>query len=324
MNGASRLLVSVLFGASAASSLAQSTAEVPSQKLAPVDSLGLDNAQESQLRQALASHDYVSAEKVLLAAIGPAPHTPTIARQLAFAGSVYFLNRDYLNAAVAWKKSDAITPLEPSLQFSLAMSYVQIGHRDWAQRALEALAAKDAANALYPYWLGRLDYDGHEYNSAMRHFQQAIALDPSMARAYDNLGLCYYYENQNQLAIENYEKAIKLDRADGHPSAWPFLNLAIVQQFLNHRTEAETNLREAIRLDPNLAPAYFQLGTVLEDDKKYPEAVEELKKASTLDASYAEPHMALARIYHRLGKKSEADEEVKTYLKLHPHSTPQR
>ncbi len=124
----------------------------------------------------------------------------------------------------------------------------------------ESLAVLDGKNAIYPYWLGRLDYDGHEYNRAIRDFQQAIALDPRMARAYDNLGLCYYYQNQNDLAVQNYEKAIELDRGSAHPSAWPYLNLAITQQFLNRLADAEKNLREAIRLDPGFCQGAFSVG----------------------------------------------------------------
>ena len=69
------------------------------------------------------------------------------------------------------------------------MVYVHVGHPEWARAALESLAAENPKDALYPYWLGRLDYDGHEYDGAIRHFQRAIELDPRMARAYDNLGL---------------------------------------------------------------------------------------------------------------------------------------
>jgi Flp pilus assembly protein TadD len=302
--------------------IAQTVTEEPAPVPSSIASLGLSAEQQTQLQRTIDAHDYIAAEKLLLAEIDREPKSPRAARLLDFAGSVYFLNHDYTNAAIAWKKSEAIAPLEPRLQFSLAMAYIQMSHPEWARKVLEGLAAQNPKEALYPYWLGRLDYDGHEYNGAIRHFQKAIELAPTMSRAYDNLGLCYYYQNQNDLAVQNYRKAIELDRKSEHPSAWPYLNLAITLQFQNDLAGAESNLREALRLDPGFAQAHFQLGLVLEDLGRLEEAARELREAAQLNASYAEPHMALARIYRKLGQESSAREETQTYLRLHPHSTP--
>ena len=62
------------------------------------------------------------------------------------------------------------------------------------------------------------------------------------------------------------KRQFELDRESAHPSPWPYLNLAITLQFLNRFAEAEENLREAIRFDPDFAQAHFQLGLVLEHD----------------------------------------------------------
>ncbi len=297
------------------------TAEEPVPPAPMLDSLQLPPVTIRDLEHSLAQHDYVAAEKLLLPEIERDPHSPRTARLLALVGTVYFRNQDYLNAAVAWKKSATITPLDPRLQFLLAMAYVRISHPDWAIPLLQSLAAADPKAALYPYWLGRLDYDAHRYEDAIRHFQHSIELDPSMSRAYDNLGLCYFYENKNDLAIANYQKAIDLDRASGPQSPWPYLNLAIAQQFLNRPADAEHNLREALRLDPALAKAHFQLGTLLDDLQKPEEALTELREAARLDPSYPEPHMAMARLLHRLGREPQAREEIQIYLRLRPHGS---
>lgn len=298
------------------------TAGDPAPPASPIASLQLTPEMATSLQNAVDGHDYITAEKLLLPEIDRDAHSVRGARLLAYIGTIYFLDHDYVNAAVAWKKSESITPLQPDLRFSQAMVYVHVGRPQWARTSLELLATENPQDALYPYWLGRLDYDGHEYKGAIRHFQRAIELDPHMARAYDNLGLCYFYQNQNELAVSSYEKAIALNREAGRPSAWPHVNLAITLQFLNQLAQAETNLREAIRLDPGFAKAHFQLGTVLEDLHHPKDALGELKEAARLEPAYPEPHMALARIYHKLGDEPAAREEVKTYLRLRPHSTP--
>jgi tetratricopeptide (TPR) repeat protein len=295
---------------------AQSTNETPPPAAASPSSLDLAPEKVSHLKTAVAAHEYVAAEKVLINEIEPDPHSPRAARLLAYLGSIYFLNHDYLNAAVAWKKSDAITPLGPDLQFSLAMAYIKISHPEWARTVIVSLSTKDTRNALYPYWLGRLDYDAHHYDEAIRHLQQAITLDPAMARAYDNLGLCYFYRNENALALDNFNRAIALEHTAEHPSAWPYLNRAVTHQFMGHTQEAEADLGEALRLDPQLAEAHYRLGNLLQERGQLDAAVQEQSEAARLDEKYAEPHAALAHIYNQLGRKAAAQDEVNTYLRL--------
>jgi tetratricopeptide (TPR) repeat protein len=300
----------------AGAAVAQSASDPPAPVTAPPSSLDLTSEKVSHLQADVTRHDYVAAEELLLKEIEPEPRSARAAPLLAYLGSIYFLNHDYLNAAIALKKSDAITPLPSGPQFSLAMAYIRISHRDWARPVLESLSAHDSKNALYPYWLGRLDYDAQHYPEAIRRFEQAIKLDPAMARTYDSLGLCYFYQNQTEPAIKNFKTAIELDRTAPHPSPWPYINLAATVEFLGRPQEAEANLRQAVRLDPKLAAAHYQLGKVLEHLDRLQAAVPEMQEAIHLDDNYAEPHVALAQIYNHLGQRDAADEEVKIYLRL--------
>jgi tetratricopeptide (TPR) repeat protein len=304
---------------SAACALASLQAAQPAQPYSQVDALGLRAATASQLKHALETHDYVAAEKSLMGEISRDPHSPQAARLLQFLGGVYFLDHDAVGASVAWNKARAIAPLPPTLAFSLAMAYIRVGHSDWARKELETLAGEDSTNALYPYWLGRLDYDADQYDHAILQFQKAIHLAPDMAQAYNNLGLCYHRQNRNGLAAANYQKAIDLNLKSGHPDAWAHLNLAITERSLNELSEAEAHLRSAIRLDPNLAPAHFQLGNILESNRRTKDAIEQFQAAARLDPGYAEPHYALARIYRQLGDTDDSKQELKSYLWIHSH-----
>ena len=318
------VLISVVATLSNSISWGQGIGEEPSQTFGRVESLNLAPDVTASLKQSLQAHNYLSSQKILLIEVNKNPHSAPV---LSFLGGVYFLSGDYWNAAIAWNKAAAITQLPPQLQFSLAMAYVRVGHQEWARTVLELLAKTDPRNSLYPYWMGRLDYDIHDYNQALLHLKEAVRLDPDMARAYDSLGLCYFSLNQNELAVENYRKAIELDQASGRPEAWPYLNLAIALEFINEPAEAETDLRKAMSLDPKLPQAHFQLGNLLERQEKIPEATHELLEASRLDSNYAEPHFVLARIYRKQGNRALSQQEVNTYLLLHapaesPHSAP--
>ena len=285
--------------------------------LSRIDSLRLPPAIATQLRNAVSAHHYIAAEKILLHAIDHCHNIDQKVLLLEFTGSIYYLDKDYLHSVVAWNKSAAIAPLPATLQFSLAMTYIQLGRPDWAKASLASLALHYPENALYPYWLGRLSYDSHRYNKAIRYFQKTIQLAPKMAKAYNNLGLCYYYLNQNNNAISSYKKSIELNLQSGHPSAWPYLNLAITQEFLNQISAAETNLKQSIHLNPGLPLADLHLGDIYEHQGKLQQAVQEYQLAAHLNSSDAEPHFDLARIYQRLGETKLAQKEVQDYLRLH-------
>lgn len=266
-----------------------------------------------EIDRAIAAHDWARAEKLLVEAIERQPRSTALLKTLA---GVFMADRRPLNAAIALKKAEAIEPLDPQSRFQLVLAYVAMGRGEWARPELERLAAAQPANALYPYWLGRLDYDGGQYASAVRRLEAAIALDPRFVRAFDNLGLCHEALNQPEVAIARYREAIRLNRLAPEPSPWPLLNLGILLRSRGEAAEAEPLLREALAIDSGFARAHYQLGVVLEDAGQLDAAVKSLDEAARLDLAYAEPHYALARIHRRQGRLAEADAEIQTFQRL--------
>ena len=198
------------------------------------------------LDRALAARDWPHAERLLVAAIERQPRSTALLKTLA---SVFLMDRRPLNAAIALKKAEAIEPLDPQARFQLVLAYVAMARGEWARPELERLAAAQPASALYPYWLGRLDYDAGQYASAIRRFEAAIALDATFVRAFDNLGLCHEALNQPEEAIVRYREAIRLNRLGAEPSPWPLLNLGILLRTRGAADEAEALFREALRID---------------------------------------------------------------------------
>jgi tetratricopeptide (TPR) repeat protein len=274
----------------------------------------------AEIEQAIAARDWDRAERLLAAAIERAPESPGSRELLTLIARIFVLDRKPLNAAVAIKKAEALGPIDDQTRLTLALAYISMGRRDWARPELERLAASDASNVVYPYWLARLDYDAGQYASAIARLEDVVRRDRAFVRAYDNLGLCYEAQHQPDKAIAAYRDAIRLNRdpATKTKSAWPALNLGRLLRQRGDITEAEALFREAIRDDAQLAQAHYELGTLLEQQgpERDADALDALRRAAAANPAYAEPHYALSRIYRRQGKADQADAAMVAFRKL--------
>ncbi|MCI0420714.1 MAG: tetratricopeptide repeat protein [Acidobacteria bacterium] len=284
-----------------------------SSELPSLQKLPLPAGVRTRIQQALQSKDFTTVEELLVKETEAKPKSPEL---LTFLGSIFFLDGKYLNSAVAFKKAEALSPLDESSRFTLAMAYVVLDKRDWARPELEGLRAAHPENPSYWYWLARLAYDAQQFKEGIARFQKAIELDSKFAKAYDNLGLCYEGLGQYDEALRSYQKAVELNREFPLRSGWPALNLGMLLAKLGRVDEAESYLNESLRHNPNLAQGHYQLGMILEKKDRLEQAIQELQKAATLDDFYSEPHYALGRIYRRRGQRKEAEAALAAFERL--------
>jgi tetratricopeptide (TPR) repeat protein len=272
-----------------------------------------DTATRKSIEEALQKKDFTAAETELVKLIEQNSNSNQL---LVLLGRIFFLDKKYLNSAIAFKKAEKIKPLKEDDLFTVAMSFVILNRKDWARQELQRLAQANLKDPRYPYWLARLDYDDAQYAAAIEKLKRAIGLDANFVKAYDNLGLSYEALGEYEEAYKSYEKATDLNRQQSWKSAWPPLNFGIFLQNRGRIAEAEPYLREAVGHEPKLAQARFQLGVLLEKQKKYKDAIEELSTAVSLDPKYPEPHYALARIYRLTGDLKSAEGAAKTFQDL--------
>jgi tetratricopeptide (TPR) repeat protein len=277
---------------------------------ARIQSLPLDAAHRGSLAEAVKARNYKLAERILLDETERHPQSQPMYTLL---GDILFLDGDYLNSAIAMKRADVLYPLDEHGRFTLAMAYITLDKRDWARLELRQLAKSDPRNALYPYWLSRLDYRDMQLTSAVAHAQKAINLNPTFMKAYDNLGLYYDALGKSEDAIQAYKEAVRLNRERRLRSPWPSMNLGTVLLKLGRPDEAEVYLRESLEEDPRFPKAHFQYGLLLEKRGKYAEAIQELQRAAEFDPTYPEPCFVLGRIYRRLGDEKSMQEAFKSF-----------
>lgn len=278
-------------------------------------SLNLDPTFRYELEQALQRKDFTLAEQLVVREIESNPKAPTY-ELLVYLGGLFFVDKKYLNSAVALKKAEAIEPLDNGNRFTLAMCYILLGRRDWARPELESLTQAEPENPLYPYWVARLDYDDNEYAVAVAKLEKLIEQFPEYYRAWDRLGLCLEALGKNEEAVAAYKRAIVINRGEIRPSPWPSLNLGTLLIQMGQLQEAEIHLRQAVGIDPEFAQGHYKLGLALEKLKRYESSANSLRRAAELDPSYPDPYWALARVLRLTGDREGATEAVKQFQKL--------
>jgi len=213
------------------------------------------------------------------------------------------------------KKADAINGLDERGRFLLAMSYVRLKRNDWARPELLRLQREFPKAALYPYWIGRLDYSNQRFQAAVDNFQKARSLDPKFVKAADNLGLAFEALSKQAEALIAYEEANKLNRLDAR-SPWPPHNMGSILSRIGRFDEAESLLRESIQYDGSFARSHYQLGTLLDKRSRLAEAVEEFQRAASSDPSFAEPQYALMKAYRKQGDMERSRQAMEAFQRI--------
>ena len=124
---------------------------------------------------------------------------------------------------------------------------------------------------------------------AAKYFEAALQADPNFAKAYSGLADCHLIfadygwmapSEAGKLAKSNVQKALALDGslAEAHAS----LGLMLVNHEWNFQG-AEREFEKAVELNPNYAPAYHWHAVSLHFQRRYEEALTEVKRALSLD-----------------------------------------
>ncbi len=192
----------------------------------------------------------------------------------------------------------------------------------------EALAAVIKAKSLapdMPYVLASLGFrllEGKRYEEARREFDRALVLSSSAANV---KSANVEFTAGRSLALHGLGKSEEAlrdlrDTASRHPhdcQAQIALGMFLFEQMRDTAEAAET-FRKAIRLQPDAADAHYNLGNVLNAERKWREAAEEFRQAIRLDSTQPSSHNNLGVALKNLGEIEEAIASFRRALDLNP------
>jgi FkbM family methyltransferase len=145
-------------------------------------------------------------------------------------------------------------------------------------------------------------------------FRRAIAADPQLARAHQNLGNALTELGDAAGAIDSFERAVALE-----PTAVEVHNnLGILRSKRTDYAGAIKALRRAIELSPSYAPAYNNLGIALASSYQFVQAVAAFRRAVALAPENADFQNNLGLGLVELGWPDEALGHLQRAVEIRP------
>lgn len=106
------------------------------------------------------------------------------------------------------------------------------------------------ANANDPKSLARLGdryFESGKHVEAINIYKKVLSLDPNDVDTYNDLGLSYYYTNQNDKSIETLKKGSEV--IPSYQRIW--MSLGFVSASTGKKEEAKTAFAKAVELNPD-------------------------------------------------------------------------
>ena len=267
------------------------------------------------------------------------PATTGLALEL---GTAYYKKSDYPKAIEYLKKATAADPANDEASQLLGLSYYLGGHPAEAIPLLEKVqgwysrANVDAAYILGICYIQTQNYDQarksfgkmfdvpgdsapaylftarmllrQEYDPvAEQYAQKAVTLDPKLPLVHFLLGELYLYKSRLPEAIAEFQKELAIDPAN----AATYYKLADAYSRVQKFEDAERVLQRSIWLDSTSTGPYILMGKILEKKGEFDLAVRALQRAANMDPNNPTTHHLLGQAYRDMGKKEEAESELK-------------
>jgi tetratricopeptide (TPR) repeat protein len=155
------------------------------------------------------------------------------------------------------------------------------------------------------YYQGRALYYSNRFKDALGPLKQSIEAGESQARARSTIAECLEALGRAKDAEREYKFAAE----DANPQYKVRLAVFLFRQ--GRADESIAPLREALKLSPEDFEANLEMGRVLFEQEKLPDAASFLQTALRIRPGSTQAHLLAAKVYQRLGRNDEARQHLK-------------
>ncbi len=192
-----------------------------------------------------------------------------------------------------------------------AMQYLEASKNRKGKIEMTEEEIKKAPSAEKYFNLSLMYYQAGKYEQCINAGLEAVKLKPDYADAYNNLGSAYTLMKQYDKGIAACQKAIEIKpdfqlaknnladalnqrdkiskaeiSADESPSAGKLLDLSLAYYQRGENEKSIEACKKAIKLKPDFAAAYSNMGAAYNELKQWDKAIEACTKALQIDPEY--------------------------------------
>jgi tetratricopeptide (TPR) repeat protein len=166
------------------------------------------------------------------------------------------------------------------------------------------VALRQPHNAIAHQNLGTQLFARGRTSDALKHYREAVRLDPESDQGQFNLALALLNTGQAEASIAHFREAVRLlpDSAEMRN------NLGVALLTAGHHVDAIVAFRRALELDATMWRAHDNLASALKTSGRLPEAVENYDRALQMNPTAWDVYGRLADAHARAGQPAQAIE----------------
>lgn len=154
----------------------------------------------------------------------------------------------------------------------------------------------------------------HDFNSAIRLYKDALAIDKDNFYALSGLADSYRYSHQEYLSIEYWERIIGINKIEDY-NVLAFVRLGNAYRGLGKYKEASKYYTQALKYGNNTW-AFIGLAAISKGTGDYSKAIDTLRRAITLDQSNYRLYTELADCYMKIDQRDNAIQVLELYQSI--------
>ena len=260
---------------------------------------------------AAATHDNKAAEAAFERAVALDPNSPRIHEAY---GDFRLSRREWEKAARQFEAAIVAGGGSSAAHAGAARAYLGLNRLLEADKEINQAVAKDASDASYIYWQGRVADAIGKGDEAFRKYDAALAKKPDLVEALAAEGMVYIGRLEKPKAAEKLEAALKVPEAGLSSMEEEAVgDLAIA---LGDKKQARDAYMRALKKDPEDPLAHAGMGKSLAAEGDLPAARKELELALSQVDTDASMYYEYGSLLRRMGDSDAALTALRKAVKL--------